>query len=296
MAQVFAQFLPHLTLNQTSVQTAANRRNEWLFNGFIPDPGNTRDLLVKMSQECWCTVYKDVTGVYQITADDPDLLPVLWLDSAQDVYRDSLDIQSLPMAQVSTDFYLWYQRVSTQVTTTKAGQYAAVLFVTPDQSTSQYPELQTICSQAQASVNTRQRFDFFADFIADPATADLLLSRLVRQRGVIRQDVSLQAALPAVPLSLTDHVAVRAPLFGQRPFVGEVRRAAFSVSPAAPGLAVALTLRSSGTLRGVWETWDYAISTGAVRVNEGWEPGWVAPFEYVPPVPPEPYWVAPFEA
>lgn len=256
MAAIFARFLPHLTLDPVSVQVAADRRNEWLFSGYIPDPGRTDALLTRMSQECFCTVFKDLDGVYKITADDPDHLAVLHLDSQHDIVQETLEVQGLPMDQVYTDFYLWYQRVTTQVTTSQAGQYAAVIYVTPDDSISQYAELQTLCSQAASTLQTRARFDFYSDFIADPATADLLLSRFVRQLSVLRREVALQAALPALPLSLTDHVAVRAPLMGQQPFVGEMRRYALAFTAQAPGLGLGLTLRESGLVRGVWETWD----------------------------------------
>jgi hypothetical protein len=280
MAALFARFLPHLTLDPVSVAVAAARRHEWLFSGYIPDPGRTDALLTRMSQECFCTLFKDLDGVYRITADDPDHLAVLHLDSQRDIFQESLEVQGMPMDEVYTDFYLWYQRVTTQVTTSQAGQYAAVLFVTPDDSISQYPELQTLCSQAADTLQTRTRFDFFCDFIADPGTADLLLSRFVRQLSVLRREVALEAALPALPLSMTDHVAVRAPLLGLQPFVGETRRYALAFAAQAPGLAVGLTLRQSGLVRGVWETWDAPGLTafpgsigppGAARVRETWE-------------------------
>ena len=276
MEAIFARFLPHLPLDAASVAAAADRRNEWLFSGYIPDPGRTDQLLTKMSQECFCTVFKDLDGVYKITADDPDHLPVLHLDHRQDIFEQTLEVQGLPMDQVYTDFYLWYQRVSMQVTSSQAGQYAAVLYVTPDDSISQYAELQTLCTQAAATLATRRRFDFYSDFIADPATADLLLSRFVRQLSIIRREVALQAALPAVPLSITDHVAVHAPLLGQQPFVGEMRRAALAFAAQAPGLALGLTLREAGLMRGAWETWDVGeggadgFPPAAPRVQETW--------------------------
>jgi len=290
MAAIFARFLPHLTLDPVSVAAAAERRNEWLFSGYIPDPGRTDALLTRMSQECFCTVFKDLDGVYKITADDPDHLPVLHLHSQLDIFQESLEVQGMPTEAVYTDFYLWYQRVSTQVTASEAGQYAAVLFATPNDSISQYSELQTLCRQAADSLQTRQRFDFFCDFIADPGTADLLLARFVRQLSTVRQDLALAAALPALPLSLTDHVAVHAPLLGQQPFVGETRRYALVASASAPGLQAALTLRQSGLARGVWETWDVGGLTtftdptgapggmsmgppGAARVRETWDEG-----------------------
>jgi len=282
MAAIFARFLPHLTLDHASVQVAAERRNEWLFSGYIPDPGRTDALLTRMAQECFCTVFKDLDGIYKITADDPDHLPVLHLDSQRDIFQETLEVQGMPMEQVYTDFYLWYQRVTTQVTTSQAGQYAAVLFVTPDDSISAYSELQTLCAQAADTLQTRTRFDFFCDFIADPGTADLLLSRFVRQLSVLRREVTLEAALPALPLSATDHVAVRAPLLGLQPFVGETRRYALAFAAQAPGLAVGLTLRQSGLVRGVWETWDAPgleafpggmVPPGAARVRERWDDG-----------------------
>ena len=262
MAAIFARFLPHLPLDAASVAAAADRRNEWLFSGYIPDPGRTDQLLTKMSQECFCTVFKDLDGVYKITADDPDHTPVLHLESRQDILLDSLAVEGGAMDQVFTDFYLWYQRVTTQVTTSQAGQYAAVLYATPDASISQYSELQTLCQQAADAFHTRTRFDFYSDFIADPATADLLLARLVRQFSVLRQDVTLQATLPAVPLSITDHVAVHAPLLGPQPFVGALRRAALAFAAQTPGMALSLTLRQSGLARGTWEAWDVGALGG----------------------------------
>jgi hypothetical protein len=282
MAAIFARFLPHLPLDQASVTAAADRRNEWLFSGYIPDPGRTDALLTKMSQECFCTVFKDLDGTYRITADDPDHTPLLHLESQQDILQDSLAVEGGAMDQVYTDFYLWYQRVTTQVTTSQAGQYAAVLYATPDASISQYSELQTLCQQAADAFHTRTRFDFYSDFIADPATADLLLARLVRQLSVLRQDVTLQATLPALPLSITDHIAVRAPLLGPKPFVGELRRAGLAFAAQAPGMALSLTLRQSGLMRGTWEAWDVGAlgdgpmgswPPGTPRVRETWPVG-----------------------
>lgn len=278
MAAIFARFLPHLTLDAASVAAAAERRNEWLFSGYIPDPGRTDQLLTKMSQECFCTLFKDLDGIYKITADDPDHTPLLHLDSQHDVIEATLEVQGLPMEEVYTDFYVWYQRVTTQVTTSQAGQYAAVLYATPDASISQYSELQTLCQQAADTFATRTRFDFYSDFIADPATADLLLARLVRQLSALRQDVTLQATLPAVPLSLTDHVAVHAPLLGPAPFVGALRRAELAFAAQPPGMALSLTLRQSGLARGVWEAWDvgalgFGDEPGGGGPGGSWPPG-----------------------
>ena len=159
----------------------------------------------------------------------------------------------------------------------QAGQYAAVLYATPDASISQYSELQTLCQQAADTFHTRTRFDFYSDFIADPATADLLLARLVRQLSALRQDVTLQATLPALPLSITDHVAVHAPLLGPQPFVGELRRAALAFAAQAPGMALRLTLRQSGLVRGAWEAWDVGALGTAVAPSELDAPGGVPP-------------------
>ena len=206
MAAVFAQFLPHLTLSAESVETAATRRDGWLFSGYVPEPGRTDALLTKMSQECFCTLYKDVAGVYQIVADDYDMPVALRLDSDRDVHQGSTGLAWGNPQEVYSDFYLWYQRVSTQVTTNQAGQYAAVLYVTPDDSISLNPDLQTLCAQAQASLGTRRRFDYYADFIADPVTADLLLTRLVQQFTLLAQALTVEASLAAVPLEVTDRV------------------------------------------------------------------------------------------
>ena len=175
MAAVFARFLPHLTLNQASVHAAEARRQSWVFGGYLPNPGRTDQLLVTMAQESWCTVYKDLDGVYQISADDPDVQPVLSLQADRDVVRESLGLTWLPMDEVYTDFYLWYGRVTQATTTVPAGQYAAVLYVTPDASISANPDLQPLCQQVAMSLRTRKRFDYYADLISDPPTADRLL-------------------------------------------------------------------------------------------------------------------------
>jgi hypothetical protein len=289
MAAVFAQFLPHLTLSSASVETAATRRDGWLFSGYVPEPGRTDALLTKMSQECFCTLYKDVAGVYQIVADDYDMDVALRLDSDRDVHQGSTGLVWGNPQEVYSDFYLWYQRVSTQVTTTQAGQYAAVLYVTPEDSISLNPDLQTLCAQAEASLGTRRRFDYYADFIADPVTADLLLTRLVQQLTLLAQALTVEASLAAVPLEVTDRVSVKTALVGPQPFVGEVRQTTLATSMQAPGLAVGLRVRQVGGARGVWESWDsWAVEgvletpggvrlpgttgpPGTIRVREEWE-------------------------
>ena len=289
MAAVFAQFLPHLTLAQESVETAATRRDGWLFSGYVPEPGRTDALLTKMSQECFCTLYKDVAGVYQIVADDYDMPVALRLDSDRDVHQGSTGLAWGNPQEVYSDFYLWYQRVSTQVTTTPAGQYAAVLYVTPEDSISLNPDLPILCAQAQESLGTRRRFDYYADFIADPVTADLLLTRLVQQLTLLAQALTVEASLAAVPLEVTDRVSLKTALVGPQPFVGEVRQTTLATSLQAPGLAVGLTVRQVGGARGVWESWDsWAVEgvletpggvrlpgttgpPGNARVRESWE-------------------------
>ena len=242
-----------------------------------------------MSQECFCTLYKDVAGVYQIVADDYDMPVALRLDSDRDVHQGSTGLAWGNPQEVYTDFYLWYQRVSTQVTTTQAGQYAAVLYVTPQESISLNPDLQTLCAQAQESLGTRRRFDYYADLIADPVTADLLLTRLVQQFTLLAQALTVEASLAAVPLEVTDRVAVTTALVGPQPFVGEVRQTTLATSLQAPGLAVGLRVRQVGGARGVWEAWDcWAVEgvletpggvripgttgpPGTMRVREQWE-------------------------
>jgi hypothetical protein len=271
MAAVFARFLPHLALNQASVQAAEARRQSWLFGGYLPDPGRTDQLLVTMAQASWCTVFKDVDGVYQITAEDPDVQPVLSLQADRDVVRESLGLAWLPMDEVYTDFYLWYGRVTQATTTVPAGQYAAVLYVTPDASISANPDLQPLCQQVAMSLRTRKRFDYYADVISDPPTADRLLTRLVQQLAVLPEELTLTTSVPAIPLALTDRVQVRGGLLGPRPWVGDVRQTTLTVSPGPPGLAVAVRLRRAGLRRGVWEEWEYASLPPTLRVIEPWD-------------------------
>jgi hypothetical protein len=292
MAEVFARFLPHLTLDSASVETAATLRDGWLFSGWIPDPGRTDTLLTKMSQECFCTLYKDVQGVYKIVADEPRTAPAMTLESTQDLFQGTTAHQWLSGDLVYTDFYVWYQRVSTQVTTSQAGQYAAVLYVTPDMSISQDVALKYLCIGAANQLGSRRRFDYYADFIADPDTADMLLGRLVYQLTTLPTEIVTQAALPALPLEVTDRVQLYSPLLDGGAFAGDVRAVSLTPSPTPPGLAVGLTLRSvpGAPARRVVETWDYFGAHSfmgqpnvptALRVRETWEeegPGPEPPF------------------
>ena len=273
MAGIFQRFLPHLRLDTASVERATYARQAWTFGGYIPDVGSTDTLLQQLARQAACTVFKDVTGAYQIVADDPGRAPTLRLDGRRDVYASQVTLTWDDIANVYTDVYVWYQRTMQQATVSPAAQYAAVVFATPDTTNSTHPELQIICSLAAGSLQIRQRLDIYADFLTEPRTADLLLQHLVHVGGTLRRQIDLGVTACALPVMQTDIVQLAHPLATQGAlWSGEVRRRSVVFSASAPGLMVRLSLREFGSIRGVSETWEAPpVPLSTPRVQEPWD-------------------------
>ena len=99
MAGVFRRFLPHLRLDDASVARAETARRAWTFGGYVPDVGNTDTLLQQMARQAACTVFKDMTGAYQIVADEPGRAPDLRLDGRRDIYASQVALTWDDMAK-----------------------------------------------------------------------------------------------------------------------------------------------------------------------------------------------------
>jgi hypothetical protein len=170
-------FTPTVGVNQQAFEEARALLTEWKFTGILTAPGDFNTLLQRLAQQCKSLLLKDEQGDYTITVLDSqretvfDFTPENILRNA--VVRSSSAVDSL---YSSINVYYNTQRGGS----TNPADYAGVAYATPTGTSAPDGEaLIALCAAARERLDRDHRYDFFADFVHDLHTANLLLAWLV---------------------------------------------------------------------------------------------------------------------
>lgn len=263
---IIQTFLPRLTVDEDSFIAAYDRLIQWRFGTVLFDPGDSRELLARMAEQCGCLLIESTGGVIKILVRDGARETVFGFDSTN-IVQGSFSAVPERIDNVYTDIYVRFG--SKTGGSTQGSDFAASTYCTPDATTHPTGQaLTALCQSAAMAYKRRRRLDFYAGFIQDINTANLFLTYLAQTRTIRQIVVTFATWLDAATLEVGDLVAVEDPRYPGRSTLYDYEIVSLTApTPDDPYVRItARSVRESGWA-GSWDYSAYAIET------EGWEDG-----------------------
>lgn len=260
---IIEEFVPALAIHEASFQAAYTARVGWSFGGEFRPPGNSRELLDRLADQCACRRVENGAGECVLVPFDIEASPIYGFNTST-IVVGSVEVAPEPADNVYTHLYVYYNH-RTGTDRNNVGNYGAVVYATPD-GTSSDEGLDVLCQAARTSTGRDRIRRYPADAIQDQQTAHLLLTTLVQQHAVRTYDVTFQARLDAARLELGDIVLIDHPLVPNTPVLAEVQ--AVRVRPGAA--SVRLTARITRSA-GSEDQWEPPAETQGAGSEDQWE-------------------------
>lgn len=255
-------------IDEASFLNAYDQRIAWRYGTVLSDPGNSRDLLNRMAEQCGCLLIESPAGTLKLVVRDLSRTTIFGFDRTN-IVAGSFSAAPERVDNVVTDVYVWFgARTGGSM---QASDFAASTYCTPDGTT--HPSghgVQALCQSAAENYKRRKRLDFYADFIQDILTANLLLAFLVQNRTIRQVIVTFETWMDAAALELGDVVAVEDPRYPGASIIYDYEVVGIdSPTPDHPYVRItARSLRRSGWA-GTFEYLPYTVESS----------GWMDSFE-----------------
>jgi hypothetical protein len=208
---IIRTFLPQFTVDESSFLTAYDRRVQWQFGTVLTTPGDSRALLARMAEQCGCLLFESAGATLKIITRDTNRSPVFGFNNTN-VVQGSFRAVPEQLDNVYTEIYVWFGARTGG--STQAADFAASTYCTPAMTTHPLGQgLIALCQAAEMNYKRPRRLDFFADFVQDIQTANLLLSHLVQARTIRQVVVDFATWIDAAALELGDLVAIEDPRY-----------------------------------------------------------------------------------
>lgn len=253
-------FLPTLAIDEASFLAAYDARILWRFGTVLFAPGGSRELLARMAAQCGCVLFESVNRTLKIFARDNARQAVFGF-AQSNLVQESFAAVPESLEHVYTEIYVWFGAKTGG--SMEASDFAASTYCTPVATTHPDTTLTILCDQALQTYKRAQRLDFYADFIQDIHTANLLLVHLVQTRTVRQTTISFQTWMDAAHLEIGDVIILEDPRYpGDADVFAYELLSLTAPTPTVP--FVQLTARSLYPAGWVatWEYNAYAIETG----------------------------------
>jgi hypothetical protein len=209
IAYIIDTFLPYATRHEASFVTAYKARTSWRYAAFIPDPGETEELLQRMAYQCGCYLFEDANGQYHIVNFEVNAPPIYELEREINIVQIAAVPE--PIDNIYTKFVVHYGRRVTSGN--PSGDFSGVAYCTHEATTSPIGGgLISYCQAALLNYRREHTLEYFAEFIDDLNTANLLLQHLVRRHTTRKYDLQVRSWLNAAHLEIGDVVLVLDPL------------------------------------------------------------------------------------
>jgi hypothetical protein len=261
---IIQDFLPQLTIDEPSFLTAYDRLIQWRFGTALFDPGDSRALLARMAEQCGCLLVESTGGVIKVVVRDL-ARDVVFGFNHSNIVQGSFSAVPERLDNVYTEFYVWFGARTGG--STQASDFAASTYCTPTQTTHPTGQaLTALCQAAAMAYKRTRRLDFYADFIQDIFTANLLLTFLIQNRTVRQIVITFATWLDASHLELGDLIQVEDPRYpGQSTLYDYEIVGITEPTPDVPYVRItARSVRPSGW-GAAFDYIQYALET------EGWE-------------------------
>lgn len=206
---VINTFLP-VSIDEAAFVRARRQLAQWRFGAYLTNPGMSEQLLMELGRQCNSLIMRDAYGRYTWHVLDASREEVMAFTPEANIVRDTFARDSAPADVIFTSIYVYFA-TKTGGSTSKA-DFAGVTYATPTETS--HPTntgLVSRCAQAMAVYGREHRLDFYAYWIQDFATANLLLERLVDRRTGRPDHISWQSWLDALPVRIGHLVSVEHP-------------------------------------------------------------------------------------
>jgi hypothetical protein len=210
MLYLLDTFLPSFHYNRAAFIAARTALVGWKFGTYLTAPGDGAALLQHMARQCKSLFYLDALGEYTILVLDHSR-EVVFTFNTTNIVEGSFSRASAPADALHSSIYVYFAAKTGG--SSSPGDFAGVTFATPDDST--HPTLggtlSAQCAAAQDLYGREHRLDFFADWIQDFGTANLLLEWLVSRHTSHGDLFTFATWLDALPVHLGELVEVTHP-------------------------------------------------------------------------------------
>jgi hypothetical protein len=266
MSYVIDNFLPLATRDETSFATAFKARANWRFAAYLPDPGDSDNLLQRMAYQCGCYLFEDAYGKYKVVAFNLSAAAIYEFERETNIV--SISAVPEPIDNIYTKFIVHYGRRVTSDNAT--GDFSGTAYCDSNTTTSeQGAGLIAYCTSALNNYRREHVFEYFAEFIDSFYTANLLLDHLVKRHTTRKYDLHVRSWLNAAHLEVGDVVIVLDPIvpYETQAAVCEVREKTVLFDTGEVDF-VLRTIRQAGIV----EPWEPDLgSADLTSFDEPWE-------------------------
>lgn len=254
IAYVVDNFLPEITRDTASFNTAYSNLVGWQFGGIMADPGDSRARLDDMAWQCNSRLIYSAQGQLKMQVRVPSAGATTPILSTANIVDGTFRMQREPLQNIYTSFTLWFGRTSDTTDTQEGKSFQTSVQATTLSTTHPGAPLDRLCQAAYDAYGVSQRLERRADMIRDLSTAHLLLKALVERHTQRQYDIEVRVFHSiGVGVEEGDSVAVSySRLYGGVLWLCKV------LSKEIGPTDVALQLRTQGRF-GFYEPWDFPL-------------------------------------
>lgn len=263
IAYIIDTFLPLVTRDEASFQTAFSKLGGWQFGSYIARPGVSEQLLEDMAFQCMSRLRRDANDVISIQVMDFSGAPEIEFDETN-ILEDNISIQREPIANIYTKFTIWFGRNSEEDDDHQGFQ--GVVYADSEATSDPIEDLRVYCAAAENIYRGVHEFVYSAEMIRDLDTAHLFLRWLVKVKTNRHLDIKFKTS-HRWGLALTRGDAV---LFSHEHFLDGLPYICQVLGTTITDENVEIWLRTI-RVSGVFEPWEEQIfSEENVKLYEPW--------------------------
>ena len=182
--------------------------------GVIDSTQEGQGLLGRLAFQYRSKTFLDESGEQKLVPFNNQALPLRNV-TPSDVDKGTFNVSLEPEEKVFTRFYVYFNRRADVNQGNLGGResYQNVLFATPEETNSvESGALQFLCKEARDNFRVDRSLEIFADMIPDAATADRLLSHIVRLHTIRRVLARFTSYINLVEVEIADVIRIQHPL------------------------------------------------------------------------------------
>lgn len=266
IAYVIDTFIPEMERDTESFQVAFEKLRGWQFGAYISAPGNSEQLLERMSFQCMSRLRRSADGKVSLIVSEFSGRPPVTFDHTNIlvVSGNTLTTTRETLDNIYTKFTIWFGRASEEQDDQQGFQGS--VYADPESTSDPLEPLSEYCRNGERVYNGIHEFTYRAEMIRDLDTAHRWLRYLVKTRTVRHFDVEFSTSHRyGIELEEGDPVMLRHSHFATGlPFICQV------LSTSINDLNVRLKVRTI-RLAGVFEPWeDNRTRIANLKLFEPW--------------------------
>lgn len=205
---LLSTFMPLATYDAATFAAAKARLASWHFQAVLTAPGESVLLMGRLARQCRHALFRGIHGEWMLEELHSATATVLPFDDSN-IVSNTLQRESAPIDSLYSSITVYYAGTGISGSTS---DFAKSVFANPEAASTGSPDLVARCAAAKTAYGIDHRLDFFAEWIYDTATANLLLNYLVQRYTVPHPLLTWKTWLDALPVHIGQRVTVAHPL------------------------------------------------------------------------------------